>query len=261
MKKIILAAVALSICFIGVLAAVGYLIVKFGKSASDPKNIEYVVSGETFALKNGMDEKEIAPGSQTKSVLAVFGEPVYGDLDSDGDNDAAALLVHDPGGSGTFYYAVLAIYRDGSYQSTNALLLGDRIAPQTVEIHDGRAVYNYAVRRPDEPMTARPSLGKSTWIHYDKNTGTIGEWVKDFEGEANQGLREAEARVIAEKTCIKGGESLATDIGSYNENSRTWWFDANLNGMREGCKPACVVDEITKTAEINWRCTGLKLPE
>ena len=68
-------------------------------------------------------------------------------------------------------------------------------------------------------------------------------------------LTEAEAKIIAEKTCIKGGESL--DPGYYNENTKTWWFDANLNVTREGCNPACVVSEETKTAEINWRCTGL----
>ena len=67
-------------------------------------------------------------------------------------------------------------------------------------------------------------------------------------------LKESEARIIAEKNCIKGGEALSSGI--YNENSKTWWFDANLNSTREGCNPACVVSEESKTAEINWRCTG-----
>jgi len=68
-------------------------------------------------------------------------------------------------------------------------------------------------------------------------------------------LTEAEARDIAEKSCIKGGDALASG-GTFNENSRTWWFDANLNAIQEGCNPACVVSEETKQAEINWRCTG-----
>ena len=72
-------------------------------------------------------------------------------------------------------------------------------------------------------------------------------------------LSEAEARVIAEKTCIKGGETLAP--GTYNKNSKTWWYDANLNATRKGCNPACVVNEETKTAEINWRCTGAIVPD
>jgi len=71
-------------------------------------------------------------------------------------------------------------------------------------------------------------------------------------------LTEAQARVIAEKQCIKGGESLGTGI--YNENTKTWWYDANLNATKAGCNPACVVSEETNSAEINWRCTGL-LPQ
>lgn len=69
-------------------------------------------------------------------------------------------------------------------------------------------------------------------------------------------LTEREARDIAEISCIKGGEALGS--GSYNEYSKTWWFDANLNATQPGCSPACVVKEETKTAEINWRCTGVK---
>ena len=72
-------------------------------------------------------------------------------------------------------------------------------------------------------------------------------------------MSESEARIIAEKECIKGGEAL--EKGTYNENSKTWWFDANLNSVKEGCNPACVVSEETKTAEINWRCTGLVITE
>jgi len=68
-------------------------------------------------------------------------------------------------------------------------------------------------------------------------------------------MSETNARVIAEATCIKGGGALSAGI--HNEGTKTWWFDANLNATKPGCNPACVVSETTKTAEINWRCTGL----
>lgn len=71
-------------------------------------------------------------------------------------------------------------------------------------------------------------------------------------------LSETEAMAIAEKSCIKGGEALGA--GTYNENSKTWWFDANLNSTKPGCNPACVVSEETGKAEINWRCTELIAP-
>jgi len=45
--------------------------------------------------------------------------------------------------------------------------------------------------------------------------------------QSTNSLTEPEARKIAEKSCIKGGEALGP--GTYNENSKTWWFDANLN--------------------------------
>ncbi len=73
-------------------------------------------------------------------------------------------------------------------------------------------------------------------------------------------LTESQARVIAEQNCIGSWETLWTG-SSYNPNSKTWWFDANLNLIKEGCNPACVVSENTKTAEINWRCTWLIVPE
>ncbi|MFA6375859.1 MAG: hypothetical protein WCX69_00455 [Candidatus Paceibacterota bacterium] len=72
-------------------------------------------------------------------------------------------------------------------------------------------------------------------------------------------MTEAEARAIAEESCIKGGAALSA--GTYNENSKTWWFDANLNTTKPGCNPACVVSVETKTAEINWRCTGAIPPD
>jgi len=44
-----------------------------------------------------------------------------------------------------------------------------------------------------------------------------------------------------------------------NENTGTYWI--NLNITKEGCSPACVINLETRTAEINWRCTGLIPPE
>ncbi|MFH1240129.1 MAG: hypothetical protein V1672_02835 [Candidatus Diapherotrites archaeon] len=67
-------------------------------------------------------------------------------------------------------------------------------------------------------------------------------------------LSESSAIEIAEASeCI--AEGTLTDEISYNEVTKTWWI--NLNLEKEGCNPACVVSEETGTAEINWRCTGL----
>lgn len=154
------------------------------KGTNDVSNMAYIVDGEEFVLVNGVAEKS-SPEFSTTNSLSIFGEPVYEDFDSDGDKDSALWLLNDPGGTGKFHYAVLAINNEGLYVPTNAMFLGDRIAPQGIDFLDGRFVYNFAERGPDEPMTAEPTIGRSVWMHYDKNTNSIGEWVKDFEGEAN----------------------------------------------------------------------------
>jgi hypothetical protein len=54
---------------------------------NDPLNLTYKIAGQDYQLVNGKIEKEIAPGSASKEVVMVFGEPVYVDLDKDGDQD------------------------------------------------------------------------------------------------------------------------------------------------------------------------------
>ena len=57
-------------------------------------------------------------------------------------------------------------------------------------------------------------------------------------------------------TCLDEGE--LTDTYTYNGYTDTWWIDMIID--KPGCAPACVVYEETKTAEINWRCTGAIIP-
>jgi len=132
--------------------------------ADSPKNATYIIGDKPVTLVDGKFEEEIAPGAASKRIVMAFNEPVYGDLDGDADDDALMLITDDSGGSGTFYYAVVAVNDGGKYKGTNAILLGDRIAPQTTEMRTGVAIANYADRAPGEPMTARPSIGKSAYM-------------------------------------------------------------------------------------------------
>ena len=85
-------------------------------------------------------------------------------------------------------------------------------------------------------------------------------------------LEEAVEKLRAEECTAETGESMtfaeaeeiakASECGDRlkkihlcNENTGTWWIDLDI--QKEGCSPACVVNVVTKQAEINWRCTGL----
>jgi hypothetical protein len=136
-------------------------------------NLVVTIGDRTFRMSNGFATQQAVPGSATQDTVRVIGEPALGDVNRDGRPDAALLIENDPGGSGRFYYAVLAVNESGSYRATNALLIGDRIAPLTVDFLDLRFVYNYLARRSGEPMTERPSVVKSLWIRFDHASGVI----------------------------------------------------------------------------------------
>lgn len=66
-------------------------------------------------------------------------------------------------------------------------------------------------------------------------------------------MSEKRARSIAETgECVE--EGTLKENAFYNENSKTWWIDLNIDKPR--CNPACVIFE-DESVEINWRCTGL----
>jgi hypothetical protein len=132
-------------------------------AVTDVKNATYVIEGVPAKLINGKSEVAIA-SSSAKVVTQYFGNDATGDLNNDGLLDTAFLLSQNTGGSGTFYYVVVALKSATGYQGTNAVLLGDRIAPQTTQIQNGEVIVNYAVRKAGEPMTTRPSLGVSKYL-------------------------------------------------------------------------------------------------
>ena len=128
---------------------------------TDPSNASYTVSEWTVSLQDGRWEQSAAPGSAAKDRVSAFGAPVFGDLDGDGDEDAALFLSLDSGGSGTFYFAAAALNRDGRYRGTPAVLLGDRIAPRSLEIRGGLVLARYLDRNPQEAMSAEPTVARA----------------------------------------------------------------------------------------------------
>lgn len=176
MKKpgLIVAALVVVAAALGVL----FSVLRIGHSGSAPKSatdhLAVTIGEQSFTLVNGVAEKETAPGS--KETVRVVGEPVVGDVTGDGKPDTALLLADDPGGSGTFYYAVLAIDDGGSWRATNALPLGDRIKPENIEYEDGQFVYRFLERKPDEPMAATPTVQNTVPVRLDAASGRISAW-------------------------------------------------------------------------------------
>ena len=230
---------------------------------TDYKDATYIIAGQPVTLVNGYAESEAAPdstrstssgqasspqaGSASKTITRFFGNEAKGDLDGDDLEDIAFLLTQESSGSGTFFYVVAALQTPaGTYNGSHAVLLGDRVAPQTTEYHGfsgipgGYIIVNYADRAPGEPMTAQPSQGKSIWLKLDPATMQFGEIVQDFEGEA--------------------------DPSRMTLGMKTWdWVSALYNDGRtlapkQAGKFTLTFDETKKTVSIGTDCNSGNAP-
>lgn len=137
------------------------------------RNITVTLDGQAFTLKDGVAAIPAAPGSAAQNTVRIVGDPVVGDATGEGEQDAALLIQNDPGGSGTFYYAVLAINHGGAYQATNAVSLGDRIAPEGIDFTNGHFVYRFLDRNSGSSMADKPTVEENVKINIDPATNRI----------------------------------------------------------------------------------------
>lgn len=94
-----------------------------------------------------------------------------------------------------------------------------------------------------------------TWCESKQKCLRTGE--EDCPSEPAEKMSVEEAMEIAQNSeCTREGN--LTEDYVYNEITKTWWIDLDIE--KPGCHPACVVSEETRTAEINWRCTGPVIP-
>lgn len=136
------------------------------EKAFDGKNSSFVLDGEVVTLHDGVFESSAAPGSASKTVVRYFGNEAIGDLTGDARPDIGFLVTKETGGSGIFYYAVVAMKTQDGYKTTNAFFIGDRIAPQSNYIPENSQELQvmYAGRKANDPMTASPSEGMVTLL-------------------------------------------------------------------------------------------------
>jgi|SRR3989344_1432829 len=184
----------------------------------DYKNLSYTIENRLITLVDGYSEVQVAPGSALKIITRYFGNEAIGDLNGDGLKDVAFLLTQEARGTSAFYFLAVALKTDAGWQSAGAMFLGDRIAQQSTQINDGIIAVNYAQRKPDEPMTAAPSIGVSKYFNIKNGILQIitifnlpftlapGEEI-EFSDSLMVGLKEInDSRCKPEVVCVWAGE-------------------------------------------------------
>jgi len=129
------------------------------------KNAEYQgIYPEAVKLSDGQYEGEPFVEGAASRPTVLFTEPfALGDLDGDGVDDAAVLLVENSGGSGSFVYLAAVLNRDGQPENVATTLLGDRAQVAELSIDSGRIGVKMLTHGPDDPMCCPSQESQKTY--------------------------------------------------------------------------------------------------
>ena len=146
---------------IAIVVIVGAVILIMGKTKNTPPNnnpqegntpsklspltAKYIVEERIVNLENGKEET-VSPYGAEKQTTEVWGTPVSGDLNSDGQPDYALILTQKTANDiGVYYYAAIALTDEkaGVIAGSNAVALGDRIDIKNIAIVNDAIRINY----------------------------------------------------------------------------------------------------------------------
>ncbi len=132
----------------------------------NPKNTSYDIEGKTYTLNNGnVVQVEQIDNTSSTTTINYFGNELRVDINNDNKEDSAFILTNNNSGTGTFYYLVVALLnKNGEYEGTNGVLIGDRIIPKSTEFKNGEIVVNYLDRKIEEPMITKPTVLTSRYF-------------------------------------------------------------------------------------------------
>lgn len=137
-----------------------------GELRRDPSNAAFTFDGEVITLTNGRSEETVVPGSTLVEETLLLDKFAYGDINADDKEDTVLLLARYGAGSGTFIYLAAFVSGPVTYRGTEAIFIGDRIAPQSVSINGEVITVKYLDRKSDEALAAEPTIVTSKQFVY-----------------------------------------------------------------------------------------------
>lgn len=124
------------------------------------QNAEYYIESTTddrFQLTDGEYRKKSFPDSASERIVRL-GDNVAGNLDDTEGEDAAVILIENPGGSGMFYHLGVVINQNGNPLNVATVFLGDRLKVRALDIEEGKIVVHMLTREANQPMASEPTL-------------------------------------------------------------------------------------------------------
>lgn len=112
---------------------------------------EWLRSGKAKLTKGKYREK-YTKDSASELVIKLTKRIAFGYLNEDSLEDAAVVLLTDPGGSGSFYYLAAVINRDGHPDNVATELLGDRVRIKSISVVWRDIVIDMIAHGLDDPL-------------------------------------------------------------------------------------------------------------
>jgi len=134
------------------------------ETGPDPSSATFIFDESSVTLSDGKNDEEDENGFLAETRL--LEDRASGDLNGDGREDTAVVLARSGGASGVFIYIAGFVSGPVSYKGTNAIFVGDRIAPESISIKGGVVSLTYLDRGEDEPFSAEPTIERTKQFVY-----------------------------------------------------------------------------------------------
>jgi heat shock protein HslJ len=116
------------------------------------------------------------PGAASRPTVYLIDDlRLIGDVDGDGSDEAGVILGQDSGGSGTFIYLAVVGHRNGTIESLDTTLVGDRIQIRGADIDGGRIALEIVRHGPDDPACCPGELATMEWEMTEQGLSIIGD--------------------------------------------------------------------------------------
>jgi len=116
------------------------------------------------------------PGSASIPRVDLLGDLVArGDLDGDGEDEAAVMLTTNFGGTGVYHYVAVVDQRAGENRNIDTRLVGDRIQLRGMRIEEGQLVLDIVRAGPGDPGCCPTEV---VTLQYRLEDGRLGEPVQ-----------------------------------------------------------------------------------
>jgi hypothetical protein len=110
----------------------------------------YETQAQTYRLENGLYRSGTDSFAEGYMVISL-GQPLaHGDLDADGQEDAAILLTENYGGTGQFILLGTVLNREGQPFHAASYFLGDRVMVNNIFIENGQVIIEAVVHGPQD---------------------------------------------------------------------------------------------------------------